>query len=369
MKRFFKRFIAHSNYETFKASNEYIMPNVSVCDDNFDVHYNPWTYAEKYLTFTALQASTFKLSTNAVSYSLDNGTTWTTLAANTNSPTVPVGGTIMWKGNISPSTNNGVGTFSSTGNFNVDGNAMSLIYGDNFKGVKTLPANYTFLNLFRSATRLINAKDLSLPATTLRENCYKYMFMECSNLITAPELPATTLPADCYNNMFRSCTSLTVAPNLPAITIEHDVYGGMFYGCSSLVSIPSILPSMNLAASCYNYMFYGCSSLTTVPILPATTLVSGCYNNMFGSCTNITTAPELPATTLVSNCYKAMFNGCSKLKYIKAMFTTTPSTTYTQNWVSGVASSGTFVKNSAAQWNVTGVSGIPEGWTVETASA
>lgn len=28
----------------------------------------------------------------------------------------------------------------------------------------------------------------------------------------------------------------------------------------------------------------------------------------------------------------------------------------------------TFVKNAAATWNVVGVSGIPAGWTVETAS-
>ncbi|MBO6272259.1 hypothetical protein J6O48_05695 [bacterium] len=64
-----------------------------------------------------------------------------------------------------------------------------------------------------------------------------------------------------------------------------------------------------------------------------------------------------------------MFNGCTNLNYIKAMFTTTPSTTYTSSWVNSVASSGTFVKNSAATWDVTGVNGIPTGWTVETASA
>jgi hypothetical protein len=63
-----------------------------------------------------------------------------------------------------------------------------------------------------------------------------------------------------------------------------------------------------------------------------------------------------------------MFAGCTSLNYIKAMFTTTPSTTYTNNWVSGVASTGTFVKNSAATWNVTGTSGIPTGWTVQTVS-
>jgi hypothetical protein len=50
------------------------------------------------------------------------------------------------------------------------------------------------------------------------------------------------------------------------------------------------------------------------------------------------------------------------------MFTTTPSTTYTENWVNDVAANGTFVKNSAAQWDVSGMNGIPTGWTVETAS-
>ena len=51
------------------------------------------------------------------------------------------------------------------------------------------------------------------------------------------------------------------------------------------------------------------------------------------------------------------------------MFTTTPSSDYTSDWVNRVASSGTFVKNSAATWNVTGKNGVPSGWTVQTASS
>lgn len=49
------------------------------------------------------------------------------------------------------------------------------------------------------------------------------------------------------------------------------------------------------------------------------------------------------------------------------MFTITPSSTYTNNWLLGVATNGTFVKNSQATWDVSGASGIPTGWTVETA--
>ena len=111
-------------------------------------------------------------------------------------------------------------------------------------------------------------------------------------------------------------------------------------------------------------MFQGCTSLTTAPELPATTLANGCYSYMFRQCTSLTTAPELPATTLVPNCYNYMFQGCTNINYIKAMFTSVPSNSYTSNWVSGVSSTGTFVKNSAATWTTTGDNGVPNGWTV-----
>lgn len=90
---------------------------------------------------------------------------------------------------------------------------------------------------------------------------------------------------------------------------------------------------------------------------------------MFRDCTSLTTAPELPATTLADYCYDGMFRGCTKLNYIKALFTTTPGDSYTQYWVNGVSSTGTFIKNKNATWDVTGNSGIPSGWTVETVTA
>ena len=117
-------------------------------------------------------------------------------------------------------------------------------------------------------------------------------------------------------------------------------------------------------------MFQGCASLTTAPELPATTLATYCYSSMFQGCASLTTAPKLPATTLANRCYYYMFRDCASLNYIKAMFTTTPSTSYMSNWVNGVASSGTFVKNSAATWtSECGVSACPCGWAVRTASA
>ena len=114
-------------------------------------------------------------------------------------------------------------------------------------------------------------------------------------------------------------------------------------------------------------MFKNCTGLTNAPELPATTLANYCYSYMFSGCTGLTTAPELPATTLTDSCYSYMFRGCTSLNYIKAMFLTTPSSSYTENWTNNVSSTGTFVKNASASWDVTGVNGIPKNWTVETA--
>lgn len=126
--------------------------------------------------------------------------------------------------------------------------------------------------------------------------------------------------------------------------------------------------NVTLPSFAFYNMFNGCTSLITAPELPSTTLAEYCYYMMF-RLTSLTKAPELPATTLATSCYYNLFNGCNNLSYIKALFTTTPSATYTGNWVYGVASSGTFVKNSSATWDVTGVNGIPTGWTVQTASS
>ena len=108
-------------------------------------------------------------------------------------------------------------------------------------------------------------------------------------------------------------------------------------------------------------MFKGCTSLTQAPELPATTLDNGCYHSMFFGCTSLTQSPELPATTLANNCYGDMFLNCNKLNNISVGFTEWHNTA-TSHWVSGVASSGTFVAPSALP-DERGYSRIPEGWT------
>ena len=225
----------------------------------------------------------------------------------------------------------------------------------------TTLATYCYSSMFAGCKSLTTVPEL--PATTLATNCYYNMFKNCTSIITAPALPANTLANSCYRDMFYNCTSLTTAPELPATTLTYQCYNSMFYGCKSLTQAP-VLPANSLVGDCYKYMFAGCTSLTTAPALPATTLAQDCYNSMFDSCTSLTTAPELPATILDSGCYSYMFYGCTKLKYIKCLATDISATNCTKNWVDGVAATGTFVKSLNMSGWTTGISGIPEGWTV-----
>ena len=223
-------------------------------------------------------------------------------------------------------------------------------------------ADHCYYSMFQGCISLVEAP--KLPATTLLQYCYYYMFEGCTSLVNAPELSALELNERSCEYMFRNCTSLVNAPELPATELASNCYNSMFYGCTSLVNVPSILPATELANNCYYNMFYGCTSLVNAPELPATELAEYCYYGMFRNCTSLVEAPELPATELAYYCYGYMFYDCTNLSYIKAMFLTTPSYSYTGYWTSNVSSTGTFVKNPDATWDNRGIYAIPEGWSI-----
>ena len=304
--------------------------------------YVPPTPTDGYLTFTVpanSPNSSIRFS-NPLEYSL-NGGAWTSLAANTNSPSIGEGDTLKVRANLMPSTTSGgIGTFSSTGRFNASGYPDSLIFGDNYGQTDLTGYDYTFYALFKDCTYLNDASGLLLSATTLANGCYFSMFENCTSLSTTPTLPAMILAVDCYNSMFFGCTSLTTAPALPATTLALDCYNSMFFGCTSLVSVPSNL-------------------------LPATALTEGCYRFMFCDCSSLVVAPDLSsATALPRMCYEGMFENCVSLNYIKMMATDVSAYYCLNNWVNGVqTNSGTFVKSPCVQIP-RGISGIPNNWTV-----
>lgn len=328
-------------------------------------------YSSEYFTIESLednnQIGIVESGRPSISISRDKQT-WTTVtpnAAPTYFITLNAGEKVYIKGRnhqYYDSSWSTQGYFTSTRHFNVSGNAMSLVYADDFKNKTTL-SQYAFAYLFYN-TNIKSAEHLVLPATNLMSNCYEGMFQNCTSLTKAPALPATILEYECYISMFKGCINLTTAPELPATTLAYECYKYMFQYCYSLTTPPE-LPATTLAESCYKSMFQDCWSLTTAPELPAINLTQSCYLSMFQNCGSLTKAPELPATTLLDACYNSMFSGCSSLNYIKMLATDVSDSSCLYSWVYGVASSGTFVKDASTTLPI-GESGIPDGWTVET---
>lgn len=241
-------------------------------------------------------------------------------------------------------------------------NALTSIPNNYILPALTL-ADSCYRGMFSYCDNLVTVPSGLLPATTLAINCYVQMFYYCDKLENTPDLPATTLATGCYKHMFSS-TSITSLPALPATTLADECYYNMFMSCEGLTSVPkNYLPATSLNSGCYYSMFSGCKYITSAPDLPATVLKTDCYNHMFRDCIRLTTAPDLPATTLVTRCYQDMFRSCNSINYIK-VYATNWNSNNALNWVSDVEETGTFYKPSSNNSIPSGVSGIPDGWTI-----
>lgn len=279
-------------FETSIQFNNFVLdstntPNVSLVE-GVGLTYTKYipevhNYALDYLTVVALENLEIYFGWNdddpepidGISYSLDNGQTWSNedrSVDENNKISLSAGNKLLLKSytminNSQTFGQSGRNTnlIQSSGNYNIEGNIMSLVDGDNFVENETdinKFSDYHFAGFFSGDTHLISAENLILPSV---------------------------------------------------------VRDGM-----------------------YIYTFRGCSSLTT--------------------------APELLANTLTDYCYMDMFSGCTNLNYIKILATDLGDDTGALlHWVAGVASTGTFIKDSSMNSLPTGDDGIPSGWTVENA--
>ena len=150
-----------------------------------------------------------------------------------------------------------------------------------------------------------------------------------------------------------------------ALVIPNNLCFFRLFDSSKIKTVSSdFLPATTLQGECYRNLFSNCENLTQAPALPATTLEGYCYDEMFSSCYELKQAPELPAQVLVDGCYNYMFLNSNSLNYVKCLATDNISTSTISGWLSGVSSTGTFVKPDGVTYE-TGSSGIPEGWTVK----
>lgn len=153
-----------------------------------------------------------------------------------------------------------------------------------------------------------------------------------------------------------------------------SMFSCLFTGNTRLTDAKGlVLPATLLSNYCYKSMFYGCSKLQVAPSsLPDATLGGHCYRSMFENCTSLVESPHIQFknnpiynTSSSLSPFFYTFKGCSYLSKINVDFETWDyeNKNFIYQWVSNVASSGTFFKPKSLEKKY-GINYIPSGWTV-----
>lgn len=333
-----------------------------------------WIVNPDWLCFTALDDNTKftftrcislpQSSLPSISYSLDGGDTWTEVqmptegdAAEVTTPAVNAGGKVLWKANAArlSSSPTAYSNFTSTGRFNVSGNIMSLLYGDNHYGqTDTRAYVYSFGSLFRDNTNLIDASQLKLPTGKLNTADLLGLFRGCTNLVHGAPLYAPNINASTCYWMYYGCSSMTEMPTIAATTMLND-------------------DGTTPANYGLYYAFYGCSNMEGEVRLNIVgdvgqQVLDACFMN----CSKITSADLAFNGSLGKTAFRAAFRNCSSLNHVKCLATSfyddgTAANGSLYNWCLGVSSTGTFIQASGVEWP-RGASGIPNNWTIQTES-
>ena len=266
MLKYIKEFANHTAYQSAESSLD--KPNVSLCVQEDEVHYNPW---------------------------VDNRLIATFNITSTSNPT-----TIMYSGSISQFTE-----------IEIDGIVQpSVVSSYTFDTLGEHTVKYTLLDPTSIGESAFVGCDYSLTSITIPDsvtNIGNYAFQNCRRLtnITIPD-SVTSIGSSAFNY----CTSFT------SITIPSSVTsigGHAFQYCYNSTS----LTIGNGITSIGDYAFQGCSVLTSVTVEAQNppTLGSGIFgNNASGR------KIYVPAESV--NAYKAASGWSSYVSDIEAIPTT-----------------------------------------------
>lgn len=293
-------------------------------------------------------------------YSEDLGNTWTEIRDSANGTTIniPKDGSILLKHNGELTTELHTQEYSylnwhvitSTSYFEVSGNPMSLIYGDNFRDPSNTVPSYGLHDLFyrkdQSNGGLISAANLYMgtPIESGSSHNFMGMFYKCIMLADTPTLPLTSLGDFCYDSMFLNCSRLRSAPALPAADIPYNAYRRMFYGCTSLTKAPDLESARTVGDLGMGEMFNGCTSLVTAPDISG---ITRCEQRAFAN----------------------LYNQCRGLQIAYAPtidFANAPNLAFNY-WLNTVSSKGTLYADASIADTIplNDPSGCPGGWVVE----
>lgn len=156
-----------------------------------------------------------------------------------------------------------------------------------------------------SEYRGTSVDDLIQPNDTENVTNMSYMFYNCANLTTVPQLDTSKVTN--MGDMFYQCDRLTAIPLLNTSNVTS--MSVMFYNCSNLTTVPQLNTSniTDMAS-----MFCNCNSLTAVPLLDTAKVKT--MSQMFWNCNNLQTVPAFDCSNVTN--MNNIFASCSSLKSI-----------------------------------------------------
>ena len=235
MSKYLKFFENHSDYETYIASSDKILPNVSYCEDNQDVHYNPKPETRVIAKFNVT----------------DTSNTTKILHETTAFTKVEIDGVAQ------PSVETGY-TFNTIGEHTVK---YTLL--DN-----TTIGNYA-LEVCLNLTDVIIPNGVETIGISVLYGCTALTSVTIPNSVTTIE-----------SGSFQSCSGLTSVTIPDSVT---TIGNGSFQSCSGLTSV--IIPRN--VTSIGSQAFQSCGNLQTITSLamtaPSITSVTFKYVKMNGT--------------------------------------------------------------------------------------
>ena len=343
--KFIKLFEQHTEYETYINSNDKVLPNISYCENENEVHYNPWVETRIIATFNVTSSFLFDLF----------GSNCESLFSE-----------IEVDGVVQPSVNRSY-TFATTGEHTVKYTlANPTTIGTNaFQDCKftnvVIPRSVTTIenNAFYNCTNLTN---ITIPnsVTTIGQYAFRYdnklnsiklngvisidygvfedcdgltsvmlsdtltsigsyAFYNCANLknITIPN-SVTTINSNAFNSCYFTTSAFVNNSSLDetnnnfwgATIIDSDIDGFCiknnsivkYRGIETNVTIPNNVTS--IGANAFRY----CKNIISITLSSNLTSIEG---RAFGECTNLTTITSLSATapTITSATFRDIQTG------------------------------------------------------------
>ena len=322
MGKYLKKFDTHSEYESYITSSDKILPNVSYCEDNNDVHYNPWTDPRVIAKFNVED------ETEPVAlYGNDYGAIASELFSK-----VEIDGE-----EVSISDLDDIGgfyTFETTGEHTVKYTLLdSEVIGD---GAFNYCSNLTSITIPSGVTSIgeeafsgcsgLTSINIPNSVTTIGESAFsscsgftsitipssltsigvgafyycsglKSMSVESGNTVYDSRNNCNAIIETATNTLLYGCKN-TIIPN--SVT---SIGYRAFFMCSSLTSIniPNGVTSIDDGA------FDSCSSLTTIEMSNSVTSIG---ERSFYNCTSLTSINISSSVTSIGN---GAFQGCSGL--------------------------------------------------------